>query len=984
MLKSFEGGAGEETSPKVSSPAAGGPLNPIHEYFSALFASERLGHQVAHHRVLPGQEAVYGEPRRSWTKAVTNMLRGTGIERLYSHQAEAVNYVRAGRHVCVATPTASGKTFTYNLPVLEDLHHDPFGKALYLFPLKALAQDQLRAFNELTAFLPDPRPTAGIYDGDTSPHFRKKYRENPPNVLLTNPEMVHLSMLPHHETWRKFWSGLRFVVVDEVHTYRGVMGSHMAMVFRRLRRICELYGADPTFIFCSATVGNPAELCSMLTGLDVHPVTKSGGSSGDKHVVFLNPLEGPAQAAIQLLQAALARNLRTIVYTQSRKLTELVALWASERSGPFKDLISAYRAGFLPEERREIEARMSSGELLAVISTSALELGIDIGGLDLCILVGYPGTVMQTLQRGGRVGRKNQESGVVLVAQEDALDQYFMRHPEDFFARPPESAMLNPHNPVIMARHLVCAAAEHTMRDSDFLLREEPVRAFAEVLISEGTLFRLDATDEIVTTRKRPHREVDLRGAGRSLLIEDVDTGANIGTVDEHKAYRETHTGAVYLHRGQTYVVRELDLEARVVRAGRGKVKYYTRARGSKDTEILSIDDSRTVRGTRFWRGRLRVTETITGYERRNVRGNTLLGIMPLELPPLVFETEGIWFEIPAEVRKAAEDEFYHFMGGIHALEHAAIGILPLMIMTDRNDLGGISTPYHPQVDGSAVFIYDGMPGGAGLTRLAFERAEEMLETTLRAVVECPCELGCPSCVHSPKCGSGNRPIDKGSAVYVLSQILGTDCPERIRGKEIEVSENNGQFGLPGVDLPQEKTAPKRYGVLDIETRYGADEVGGWSRCDRMGVSIAVLYDSGLDQFLTFEQDQMDELVAALQPLDLVIGFNILRFDYKVLSGLHGFPFHKLPTLDLLQHVHERLGYRLKLDTIAQATLDVGKSADGLQALAWWKEGRLDLITEYCIQDVAVTRDVYLFGRENGYVLFTNKAGQKVRLPVDW
>ena len=357
------------------------------------------------------------------------------------------------------------------------------------------------------------------------------------------------------------------------------------------------------------------------------------------------------------------------------------------------------------------------------------------------------------------------------------------------------------------------------------------------------------------------------------------------------------------------------------------------------------------------------------------MRGGKLLGIMPLDLPPLVFETESVWFEVGHDIRRRCEEEYLHFMGGIHAFEHAAIGMLPLLVMTDRNDLGGISTPMHPQVEGPAVFIYDGMPGGAGLTRQAFERADELVEATLRTIADCPCELGCPSCVHSPKCGSGNRPIDKRASLFVLEAIRSGD-PKSIEPKEIDVNT------LPGIDM--KKPAPGRYGVLDIETRYSADEVGGWSRADRMGVSIACVYDSEDDGMHDYEQDRMDDLVDHLKQFDLVIGFNHVKFDYAVLGGLHPFQFRSLPSLDLLLKVKDRLGYLVKLDNIASATLDVGKSADGLQALKWWRDGRLDLITEYCRQDVAVTRDVYLFGREHGHVFFTNKAGQKVKLPIDW
>jgi len=965
--------------------------SPVSEYVAALLASERLGRQVCHHRLLPGREAGYAEPRRPWASAIRELLAARGISALYAHQALAADLVRAGRHIVVATPTASGKTFAFQLPIIEAVLANPDSRAIAVYPLKALAQDQLRGFTELTAPLPAKgRPTAAIYDGDTKPSQRAKIRKRPPNLLLTNPEMLHLSLLPHHGAWAQVFATLTHIVLDEVHTYRGVLGAHMSQVLRRVQRLCRYYGSDPAFVFCSATVGNPAELCRLLTGIEPVAVTESSAPAGARHMVFLNPEDSPATAAIQLLQAALSRGLKTIVYAQSRRMTELIALWASEKSGQYQDKISAYRAGFLPEERREIEARMSSGELLAVISTSALELGIDIGGLDVCILVGYPGSVMATLQRGGRVGRAQQESAVVLVAQEDALDQYFMRHPEDFFARPPENAVLNPANPVILPRHLVCAAAELPLdlaRGGESYLDSPGARAALAGLLARGELLESADGREVLSPRKRPHHNVDLRGAGAQVAIEDADTGAIIGAVDSLRACRETHPGAVYLHRGRTWLIESLDLPGRTVKARAARVGYSTRVRASKETEILEIFDRREALGTRITLARLKVTERITGYEKRSTRGGALLGMVPLDLPPSVFETEGLWLDIPDEARRGAEAEYLHFMGGIHALEHAAIGILPLLVMTDRNDLGGISTPLHPQTNGAAVFIYDAMPGGAGLTREAFAKAEELLARTLAVVTDCPCELGCPSCVHSPKCGSGNRPIDKAAARFLLRELTsGQPGPDRAPDITPTPSPKEPamptEATLPGIVVTP--AAPKRFAVLDVETRRSAAEVGGWTRPDLMGISVAVLYDSGADEFVDYQEHEIPLLAERLRAFDLVVGFNILRFDYGVLAGVHPFAYTQLPTLDMLAHVHERLGYRLKLDNLAQATLGVGKSADGLQALQWWKEGKLDEIAHYCRQDVAVTRDLYLFGRENRYVLFQNKAGQKARLPVGW
>lgn len=1125
----------------------------VAEYVRALLASDTLGPQVRHHRCEPARAAVYAESRLPWPAAIRRTLEERGLSGLYSHQALATDHIRAGHSVVVATPTASGKSLIYNLPVLERHLRDSEARALYLFPLKALAQDQLAGLQRLVSGWPEEaRPTAALYDGDTSDHFRRKIRRDPPTVLISNPEMLHLALLPHHEQWAPFLAGLSHIVVDEAHTYRGVFGAHMAGVFRRLNRLAAHYGAAPSYVFCTATVGNPGELAASLSGLDLLPgrrppvvVDQSGAPQGARHYVFLDPDQSPATAAIDLLRAALARKLRTIVYCRSRRMTELVSLWAGSLSGPWAGRISAYRAGFLPEERRQIEARMASGELLAVVSTSALELGIDIGGLDVCILVGYPGTIMSTLQRGGRVGRAQQESAVVLVAGEDALDQYFMSHPEDFFSRPAEKAVVNPWNEVILARHLECAAAELPLSARDPWLAPAPAQEALRDLAARGRLLLSADGSQWLAARKRPQRLVDLRGTGRSFVIEDSE-GTVIGSVDGFRAWRETHAGAVYLHRGRSYVIEEMDPAAGRVRARQAKVDWFTRVRGHKSTDILEELERRPLGRGVVCRGRLRIIDTITGYEKRSTRDNRLLTIVPLEAPPQIFETEGLWYVIPESCRRRLEEDFVHFMGSIHACEHTAIGMLPLLVMADRNDFGGISIPLHPQTGLACVFIYDGLPGGAGLTRQAFGHARELLEVCAAVIEACPCEDGCPSCVHSPKCGSGNRPISKAGALRLIRDLLapGADAEGEALCADLRISPppellpprpvdepaapvplpvpdmaaimaawagqssaaapavpagqaGKGEAAPPGDMPPQdgpieggggeacadgaspqdgpsaadgkllgkratcpaaaagmagyravggaghpddqgasprpvspaagrktggataaaarpaaqrpEPTAPaasaataggtrvrpgpgvgalgrppEQYLVFDVETRRSAAEVGGWNRADRMGVSIAVAYDSRADDFFTYTQEALPELFARMRAAQLVVGFNSFRFDYAVLSAFAPFDLRALPGLDLLRRVQDSLNYRVSLDNLGQATLGEPKSADGLQALRWWQEGRLDDIAAYCRKDVDLTRRLYLFGLEHGWLLFTNKAGQRVRVPVDF
>lgn len=961
----------------------------VDEYVLSLSASRRLGDQVVYRKVLPSAAPVISPLEGLVSAPMKKMLSALGISYLYSHQREAIQAVREGHHVVVATPTASGKTLVYNIPFFEKILERPSARALYLFPLKALAQDQLKSFEHMARTMHGNPATAAVYDGDTSAWHRKKIRESPPNAILTNPEMLHLALLPFHEKWRLFFENLEMVVVDEVHTYRGVLGSHMAQIFRRLARICHHYGSHPKFVLSSATIANPEKLSEALINCPVKSENRSGAPSGKRHFLFIDPVDSPSHTAILLLKAALHRGLRTIVYTQSRKLTELISVWAMSRSGKYAGRISAYRSGFLPEERREIEKKLVSGELLAVISTSALELGIDIGDLDLCLLVGYPGTVMSTWQRGGRVGRRGHGSAVVLIAGEDALDQYFMRHPEEFFSKGPESAVINPGNPDILKKHLVCAAAELPITVENPYGGIPSLQKCISELISSGDLLISGDGETLFATRKQPHRHIDLRGSGSRFQILAEASGDCLGEVDGFRAFRETHPGAVYLHRGLTYRVEKLDIAAQSVIVRPDRPVYYTRVRGDKQTEILEIYEEKNLFSTRIRFGRLKVMDQVTGYEKIHIHGRKRINIIPLDLPPQIFETDGLWIEIPRIIQAAAEKHQLHFMGGIHALEHALIGICPLLVLTDRNDFGGISIPFHPQVGCAAVFVYDAIPGGIGLCREAFLNSEKLLDATRKAVSTCLCETGCPACVHSPKCGSGNRPIDKSAALYLMERIIsGASAPEipmiSDKSEQRSVSTISGNVSAPSIKTVPRLTSSRDYGVFDLETQKSADEVGGWHRADLMGISCAVVYDSRQNEFVEYFETDIPRLIHHLRSLDLVIGFNVKRFDYRVLSGYSDFNFLTLPTLDLLEPIHQHLGYRVSLNNLASASLGAAKSADGLQALRWWKEGRLREIAEYCKKDVEITRDLFLQGRQAGHLLFRNKSGETVRVPVAW
>jgi len=969
--------------------------SPIGHFLDAFFASKRLRSQVVFQKTLPATGAIWADPQEPWPDSIRAVLQSAGIKKLYRHQATAIDFIRNGRHVIVATPTASGKTLVYDLPVLEHYLIDPDATALYIFPLKALAQDQLQTFETLAAYLDPSRPTGAIYDGDTSAYRRKRIRQAPPNVVITNPEMLHLSLLAHHRKWAPFLSRLHMVVIDEVHTYRGVMGSHVAQIFRRFHRICHRYGTTPTFIFSSATVANPAQLAYQLTGLKVETIDKSGAPRGRRRLVFLNPMLGPARAATLLLKAALESGLRTIVYTQSRKLAELIALWAGSESGEFADRISAYRAGLLPQERRDIETRLSSGDLLAVITTSALELGIDIGDLDLCLLVGYPGSVISTWQRGGRVGRSGQDSALVLIAGKDALDQYFMRNPQDFIGRQPEPAVVNPFNKQIMAQHLVCAAAELTLKTEERLLNEENAPEVLAKLETDGDLLKSADGKQIYARRKAPHRDIDLRGGGNRFQIIEARTDKPIGEIDDYRAFRETHPGAVYLHKGDTFVVDQLDIRQRIITVTRARVDYYTRIRGHKLTEILNISNKIYVSETNVYEGIIKVTDQVTEFEMWRSQSHTLLDRIPLDLPPQIFETQGMWFQIPESIQRECESRSFDLMGALHAIEHAAIGIFPLLVMADHNDVGGLSTIYHPQVGNAVIFIYDGIPGGAGLTRQAFANTPQLLHYTLKTIRDCPCEDGCPSCVQSPQCGSGNRPMDKNAAIFILDRLAAN-------AKTKDVAGINGHSSRKTKQLPQPPNEPqtiqpkappgsmanvspiKNFGVFDLETQRSAAEVGGWHRADRMGISCGVIYDAQKNVFIEYTEDQISRLIADLKKFELIVGFNIIRFDFLVLKGYSDFDFTALNTLDILEDIHHHLGFRLSLAHVTQETLGTTKTGDGLQALRWWQEGRIREIIDYCKMDVKLTRDLYLFGRQNGYLIFSNRDQKRVRIPVNW
>jgi DEAD/DEAH box helicase domain-containing protein len=949
-------------------------------WLSALADDAELARALRHHALLEARAPELA-PELPLAGALRPVLAARGITSLYRHQAHAIEALRAERDVVLATPTASGKSLVYGLPALEACLADPEARTLLLFPLRALEQDQRKKLEADVAALAWPagrsRPSVAIYDGDTRDSERRKLRTNPPNLLITTPDMLHLGLLPHHESWSRFFRSLGLVVVDELHSYRGVFGAHVAQVLRRLDRVARHHGAAPRFVCASATIANPGEHAANLTGRDFEVVEVGGAYRAPRHVLLLNPSGSPYTVAARLFRMAVRRGLRTIAFTKARRVTELLHTWVQSAEPALAPRISSYRAGFLPEERREIERRLFEGELLGVISTSALELGIDVGGLDVCILVGYPGSQIATWQRAGRVGRSG-EAAIALVAMPDALDQYLVAHPKAFFERGFEQALIDPENADLLASHLPCAAAELPLRASEPWLarpRVAPALAAAE---ERAELLRSESGREWFAARRAPHRAVSLRSTGASFEILAAGPGEprSIGTIGSGHVYTECHEGAIYLHHARAFRVRRLDLEERKVWVEASDGAHYTRALSEKETTILARERTRPAGNFRLCLGRVKVTTRVTGYERRRVRGQELLGTEPLELPPTSFETHSLWLELPDEIPQALQQAGRHVMGALHAVEHAALSLFPLFALCDRFDVAGITYRHHPELGRAAIFFYDGHAGGLGLAAGLFERVEALLDATRERLADCPCETGCPGCVHSPRCGNGNRPIDKAGAQDALALLLG----ERSLALPPEAAS-------PRVRVPEPRATPApepapRVVVFDLETQRGADEVGGWHNAHLMRVALAVTWDAAEQRFESFREADVEKLLAKLASADLVVGFNAFGFDYRVLRGYTDRDLSQLPTFDLLDAIHGRLGFRLGLGHLGETTLGVAKSADGLASLRWWREGRIDEIERYCRGDVAILRDLFEHALTHGHLLFQTKRGERVRLPL--
>jgi DEAD/DEAH box helicase domain-containing protein len=733
-----------------------------------------VGDELAHLSTEHAREARTAPLPETLQPKLGEALARLGISELYAHQAEAYAAAREGGSVIVTTGTASGKTLAFNLPVLDALAADPKSRALYLYPTKALAQDQARSLAALAV----PGVRAAIYDGDTPTEQRRQIR-GWANLILTNPDMLHIGVLPRHDLWGDVLHNLAFVVVDEAHVYRGVFGSHVGNVLRRLRRLARIYGAEPQFLLASATIANPGELARALTGVDATVVRDDAAPRAERTVALWNPPLLDAELGLRasalgeasrLLAGLVSRDLRTICFAKSRRSAELIHRFASDRLPAEKAArLAPYRAGYTPQQRREIERRLVEGELLGVTSTDALELGIDIGELDCAISTGFPGTVASLRQQWGRAGRRA-HGLALLVATEDGLDQYFMREPEALLSREVEAAILDHANPRVLDGHVAAAAFEAPLDATDTELGPEALERAPHV-----PELRKTPRGWVWAGKESPAARIPLRSTSPdAFVVVDASTGDLLGLAERERAYSTVHTGAVYLHLGRQYLVRELDLQARRAIVEPFEGDWYTQVK--KETETSIEEPLRVERrlGLELSFGRVSVTEQVVAFQRKAIADGSTLDTVALDLPPTTFDTEAVWF-VPRPHQLESLEAMPLLLSSLHAAEHSLISLLPLWAMCDRWDIGGLSTNVHPDTGAPTVFVYDGHAGGVGIAERGFEQFEGWVADTVKLLDGCPCEHGCPSCVQSPKCGNLNEFLDKAGALTLLRRMSISD-----------------------------------------------------------------------------------------------------------------------------------------------------------------------------------------------------------------
>ncbi|MFC1920595.1 DEAD/DEAH box helicase [Chloroflexota bacterium] len=754
-------------------------------FLNYLQSQDNYNDQVVHIEHIKPRGAKYTWTDEPLSHALRDCLKKQGISALYTHQAEAVNNARQGKNVMVATSSASGKSLCYNIAVTEALLAEAGSRAFYLFPTKALAQDQLRVLRE--TFTPElfSAQDFSTFDGDTPQAERAEIRRRA-RIILTNPDMLHVGILPNHRTWARVLRNLKYVVIDEAHIYRGVFGSHVAGVIRRLRRLCRLYGSNPVFICCSATIANPGEHAEKLTGLPFNVVDNDGSPHGGKDFVFWEPpiidkakstRRSANSETTNLFYELISGEIRTLTFTQTRRVTELIYVYTRDRLAEnyprLAERIKAYRAGYLPQERRQIEKELFSGKLLGVVATVALELGIDIGGLDATVLNGYPGSIASTWQQAGRSGRGKEQSVSFLVGWDNPLDQYFMHHPEAFFQKSVENALVNPDNHYILRGHLLCATWEIPLTNDDENYFGPFFAGERTELVEEGLLRERRYRWYLTPNISYPAQAINIRSSSSdNYLVIDTSTGSMLETVESSVAFFQIHPGAIYLHQGESYVITRLDLAEHTAYAAPTNASYYTMTKEIQEIRILKQIHSRSIGKVKVYVGEVEVTNDVVGFKKKAQYTDEVIGEEPLDLPQIKFPTVSLWFDLPPEAVTKVDKAGLDYAGGLHAAEHAAISMLPLFTLCDRNDIGGVSTPLHPDTGNAQIFIYDAYPGGIGIAEKGFELMEQLWQATLDVVNDCPCEEGCPSCIQSPKCGNNNKPLDKDAAKLLLEGLI--------------------------------------------------------------------------------------------------------------------------------------------------------------------------------------------------------------------
>ncbi|MFC2034676.1 DEAD/DEAH box helicase [Chloroflexota bacterium] len=751
-----------------------------------LTTQPTYSNQIVHIEHIPPREADFTRLDKPLAASLQDCLGEHSMSSLYAHQAEAINYTQQGKNVMVTTSNASGKSLCYNIAVLQALLTEQGSRALYLFPTKALAQDQLHGLRKL--FCPGlfKAKEFATFDGDTPQDERTEIRKRA-RIILTNPDMLHVGILPHHQSWSRLLRSLRYVVIDEAHIYRGVFGSHVTGVLRRLRRLCNHYGSNPQFICCSATIANPGEHVEKLTGLPFATVNNDGSPHGGKDFIFWNPpiidktkstRRSANSEATNLFTELVSRDIRTLTFARTRRLTELIYTYSKDRLAEINPAltkrIKAYRAGYLPQERRQIEQELFTGQLMGAVATVALELGIDIGDLAATVLTGYPGSIASTWQQAGRSGRDREGSLSFLIGLDNPLDQYFMRHPDFFFQKTFENALVNPDNPYILRAHLLCAAWELPLNNNDenifgATFRQQRTELEGQALIRERH-HRWHPSPSIAY----PAQEINIRAtSGDHFTVIDTSNGSLLETVEASVAFFQLHPGAVFLHQGDSYLITKLDLAGLTAYAVPTSASYYTQTKEIEDLRIIKLIRSKSCGSVKIHLGEVEVTNTVLGFKKKAQFTEEVISEEPLNLPPQHFPTVALWFDLPPKAITQLDKAQLDFAGGLHAVEHAAIAILPLFALCDRNDIGGLSTSLHPDTGRAQIFIYDAYPGGIGITEKGFHLIQEVWYATLETIIECPCQEGCPSCIQSPRCGNNNNPLDKKAAQLLLEGLVG-------------------------------------------------------------------------------------------------------------------------------------------------------------------------------------------------------------------